>query len=118
MDHKSFVASLPADRKSALHERSDGPGVRRLVLYLTAIVICAAAVLAGWWGMMLPLGILLAFLFTLEHEATHKTPFASERLNEWVGWCCGVVLILPFTWFRCFHLAHHRFTHDPARDHG
>jgi len=24
--------------------------------------------------------------------------------------------VLPFTWFRYFHLAHHRFTHDPDRD--
>ena len=116
MDHKAFVASLPAARKAELHARSDAPGLRRLVVYLMAIVFCASAVLAGWWVMMLPLGILLSFLFTLEHEATHKTPFASERLNEWVGWACGLVLILPFTWFRYFHLAHHRFTHDPERD--
>ena len=116
MDHKAFLASLTADQKAALHARSDAPGVRRFLGYLAAIGVCAAAVLAGWWWMMLPLGILLSFLFTLEHEATHKTPFANERLNEWVGRGCGLVLILPFTWFRYFHLAHHRFTHDPERD--
>ena len=116
MDHKAFLASLTADQKAALQRRRDAPGLWRLAGYLAAIMVCAIAVLAGWWWMMLPLGILLSFLFTLEHEATHKTPFANERLNEWVGRGCGLVLILPFTWFRYFHLAHHRFTHDPERD--
>ena len=25
-------------------------------------------------------------------------------------------MLVPPEWFRCFHAAHHRFTHDPARD--
>lgn len=60
--------------------------------------------------------MLLIFLFTLEHECTHRTPFASDRLGDWVGRLCGLVLILPFEWFRCFHLAHHRFPNLPGQD--
>lgn len=56
------------------------------------------------------------FLFTLEHEATHKTPFANETVNEWVGRGCGLLIFLPFEWFRYFHLAHHRFTNIPNKD--
>ena len=29
---------------------------------------------------------------------------------------CGLVLLLPTDWFRYFHFAHHRHTHDPQRD--
>jgi fatty acid desaturase len=61
-------------------------------------------------------GVLLVFLFTLEHEATHRTPFANAGLNDWIGRACGLVLVLPFEWFRYFHLAHHRFTNLPGHD--
>ncbi len=56
------------------------------------------------------------FLFTLEHECTHRTPFRSRWINEVVGHGCGVVLLLPFRWFRAFHLAHHRWTNLPGQD--
>lgn len=69
------------------------------------------------WLLLLPVqGVLIVFLFTLEHEATHKTPFASERLNEVVGHLCGFLLLLPFQWFRYFHLAHHRWTNIAGKD--
>jgi fatty acid desaturase len=37
-------------------------------------------------------------------------------VNEWVGRFCGLVLILPFEWFRYFHLAHHKYTNIPGKD--
>lgn len=58
----------------------------------------------------------MAFLFTLQHECTHRTPFASGWLNELVGHGTGVLIGQPFLWFRAFHMAHHRFTNDPDRD--
>ena len=70
-----------------------------------------------FWPLVLPLhGVFVVFLFTLEHEATHRTPFASEALNEGVGRVCGFLLLLPFEWFRWFHLAHHRWTNIPGQD--
>ena len=119
MDHREFVAGLEAERRAALMVRSDAAGLRHLALHLGLI-----AVTGGWIGLALPLwpvvlplhGVFLVFLFTLEHEATHKTPFASDALNEWVGRLCGFVLLLPFEWFRYFHLAHHRWTNIAGRD--
>jgi fatty acid desaturase len=70
----------------------------------------------GWWLAVPVQGVALVFLFTAEHEATHLTPFASAGLNRWVGRFCGLVLVLPFEWFRFFHLAHHRWTHQPGLD--
>jgi fatty acid desaturase len=66
--------------------------------------------------MLVPQGIAICFLFTLEHEATHKSPFKTLWINEWVGRVCGVLILLPFEWFRYFHLAHHRFTNIPGKD--
>jgi fatty acid desaturase len=65
---------------------------------------------------LVPLGIALVFLFTLEHEATHRTPFATGWLNEEAGRAAGLVIFQPFEWFRYFHLAHHRHTNIPGQD--
>jgi fatty acid desaturase len=119
MDHKAFLATLPAGERAQLTEVSDGPGVRHLMSHGGLILLGAFWIGSGlpFWGLVLPAqGLLIAFLFTLEHECTHKTPFRSERLNEGAGRVAGFLLALPFEWFRYFHLAHHRFTNLPGRD--
>ncbi|MGI9394665.1 MAG: fatty acid desaturase [Boseongicola sp.] len=119
MDHTKFLATLPNDVKAALTSRSDKPGLAHLAGHFGAIVIVGCLILwrVPFWQFLLPIqGILIMFLFTLEHEATHKTPFRTEWINELVGRLCGVLIILPFTWFRFFHLAHHRYTNVPGKD--
>jgi fatty acid desaturase len=108
----------PEDR-AALTCRSDRAGLAHLAGHLGAIGLTSAIIMAGgpgWWLALPVQGVLLVFLFTLEHECTHKTPFASGWLNEAVGLACGAVLVLPFTWFRYFHLAHHKWTNLPGQD--
>ncbi|MCB2128732.1 MAG: fatty acid desaturase [Rhodobacteraceae bacterium] len=118
-DHKTFLASLGSADRAALTQRSDRAGLRHLALHLGLIAATTALIglRAPFWPLFLPLhGILITFLFTLEHECTHKTPFATGWLNEAAGTLAGLVLILPFQWFRAFHLAHHRFTNIPGHD--
>ncbi|MEZ5913800.1 MAG: fatty acid desaturase, partial [Paracoccaceae bacterium] len=117
--HIAFLQSLPAETRAALSERRNRAGLVHLGGHGGAIACTAALIVAqvpGWWLLMPVQGVLLVFLFTLEHEATHKTPFASPALNELAGHLCGLILILPFGWFRYFHLAHHRWTNLPGRD--
>ena len=119
MDHKTFMAELPNDTLAELSERSDARGLRHLAWHLGLIALCAfgIAVRVPLWGLLLPVqGVLLIFLFTLEHECTHKTPFATPWLNEVAGHVAGALILLPFTWFRYFHLAHHRWTNLPGKD--
>jgi len=119
MDHRAWLATLSADRKADLTQRSDSAGLRHLAGHLGLILTLGGLIAAGvpgWWVLLAVQGVLLVFLFTLEHEATHQTPFASTRLNEAVGHLCGLVLVLPFVWFRYFHLSHHRWTNIPGRD--
>ncbi|MGL5010248.1 MAG: fatty acid desaturase [Paracoccaceae bacterium] len=119
MDHQAFVAGIAPEVKARLTARSDRAGLWHLAGHLGAIFACGALIAAGvpgWWALLPVQGVLVIFLFTLEHEATHKTPFASERVNDWVGRLCGFLILLPFTWFRYFHLAHHRWTNIPGRD--
>lgn len=102
-----------------LHHRSACAGLIHLAVHLGALLLSSLWIMSGaplWWIALVPQGLLLVFLFTLEHECTHDTPFPSPRFCRLVGTACGVILITPFTWFRYFHLAHHKHTNDPARD--
>ncbi len=119
MDHRRWLAKLPDQEKSSLAVRSDRAGLIHLAGHMGLIAVCSALIASGvpgWWLLLPVQGVLLVFLFTLEHEATHQTPFRSAWLNESAGHACGVVLVLPFLWFRYFHLAHHRWTNIPAKD--
>lgn len=119
MDHKAALASLPSEVSAYLTARENRAGLRHLAGHLALLCATGIWVALGWplWWAALPLhGVLLVFLFTLEHEATHQTPFANAGFNDWVGRACGLALLLPFEWFRYFHLAHHRHTNDPEND--
>lgn len=119
MDHKAFLATLPPATRTALTTRNDAAGLVHLTGHLGAILLVGALIGSGvpFWWLLLPVqGILLIFLFTLEHECTHKTPFANAGLNDIVGHACGLILMLPFRWFRYFHLAHHKWTNLPGQD--
>ncbi|MEX0284789.1 MAG: fatty acid desaturase [Paracoccaceae bacterium] len=119
MDHRTYLKSLGTAEKDALTRRADAPGFLHLAMHGGLILFLGGLIalrVPFWWALMLPQGILLAFLFTLQHEATHKTPFASDRLNEWVGQITGLILVQPFLWFRYFHFAHHRWTNIPDKD--
>lgn len=118
-DHRAFLASVPAEARLRLTAPSDRAGLLHLAGHLGLILLMGGLIAAQvpGWGLLLPLqGVLLVFLFTLEHECTHRTPFRSRWLNEAVGHGCGMVLVLPFRWFRAFHLAHHRWTNIAGRD--
>jgi fatty acid desaturase len=119
MDHRDFVSRLPAETRADLTQSSDRAGLLHLAGYMAAIGLSSFAVLTDWllWPMFLIVqGILLVFLFTLLHETSHKTPFATGWINTVVGHICGFILFLPATWFRYFHFAHHRYTQIPGKD--
>lgn len=109
----------PPETRARLIRKSAWQGLIHPGLHLSAIIVLGAGVWwvpAIWQLFVVALGVVLMGLFALEHEATHKTPFAHVGLNEWVGRFCGLVLILPFEWLRYFHLAHHKSTNIPGKD--
>ncbi len=119
MTHSALIRSLPPETKAHLTTRSDVAGLRHLAFYLLALFLSSGGIalhIPFWPLLLLPQGILLVFLFTLSHECTHQTPFARPWLSELCGHAIAPVLGLPFIWFRYFHLAHHKYTNDPARD--
>lgn len=119
MHHRTCLAAMSAVDRQRLQQRNNRNGLCRLFAHAGAIVLIAVLIalkVPGWFVLLIPQGVLLAFLFNLQHECTHKTPFRTEWLNEWTGWITGFIIVQPFLWFRYFHYAHHRFTNDPDRD--
>jgi fatty acid desaturase len=111
------VSDLPAPTRAALTARANAPGLRHLALHLGAIGLTGAGIAVQvplWWALLPIHGVLIVFLFTLQHECTHRTPFAQDRLSDILGHAIGVLLLNPFLWFRAFHLAHHRWTNRPG----
>lgn len=118
-DHKTLIASLAADQRKQLTRRSNFRAIIPLLLHFGMIFFFWWLILQqvpGWQLMILPLGILMVFLFTLLHETCHRTPFRSRSINIALSWVCAVVVVLPPNWFRHFHFEHHRYTQDPDRD--
>lgn len=119
IDHRAIIARLSHEERRAITAKADRPGLLRLAAHGGLIAALAFAVGFGgpfWPTLLLPLGILIVFLFTLEHEAIHDTAFATPWLNRAAAAVAGFLLILPPVWFRYFHFAHHRHTHDPDND--
>lgn len=119
VDHRALLASLSPGERRALCAQADGPAALRLALHLGGAAAGATWIGAGlplWWAVMLPQGVLLAFLFTALHETIHGTAFRTRWLNERAADLLGLLVVLGPRHFRYFHLAHHRFTHDPKRD--
>ena len=119
LDHKALLATFTPETRAALTLTEDRAGLLHLAGHLSVIAALAAWVglaLPFWPVALLPLGIALSFLFTLEHECTHQTPFRTSWLNETVGHGAGFLIGIPFHWFRAFHMAHHRHTNDPDHD--
>ena len=118
-DRRTILARMDGGERLRLLQRSDRKGLIHLAGHLAALGLTGLPIALeapGWPLLLLPHGILLAFLFCLLHEAVHRTPFRSAWLNGAAAWGAGLAVILPPAWFRHFHLAHHRHTHDPERD--
>ncbi|MFT5000424.1 MAG: fatty acid desaturase [Paracoccaceae bacterium] len=119
MDHKTFLSNLPIGTRQKLLIRSNRAGIKHLAIHWGLIALTSGLIVlpVPFWPLLLPIqGVLLISNFMLLHECTHRTPFSSIWLNETVGWIAGIIVGLPFLWFRYFHLVHHKHTNDPAQD--
>jgi len=118
-DHKDLIASLTVEEREAVLRKSDRAGLVRLAGHCGAIAFLTVLIalrVPYYPVVMLMQGILVVFLFTTLHETVHRTAFRSPRLNDFVAYICGFLVFLPPDWFRYFHFAHHRHTHDPELD--
>ncbi|WP_245428319.1 fatty acid desaturase family protein [Kumtagia ephedrae] len=119
IDHRAVIAQLSPEQRRLITAKADRPGLFRLAVHGGLIVLLAIPIILEipfWPLLMLPQGVLVVFLFTLLHETIHDTAFETPWLNRAAAFTSGFMILLPPDWFRYFHFAHHRHTHDPDND--
>ena len=119
IDHRAIIAQLSPEERRLITEKSDRPALLRLGVHggLIVLTACLIALKIPFWPLLLvPQGVLIVFLFTLLHETIHETAFGTPWLNRAAAFVAGFLILLPPNWFRYFHFAHHRYTHDPDND--
>ncbi len=96
--------SAPRPRRSALE------------LLITAIPFATTwyllwyTVSAGYWAgfvLAVPAAAFLVRLFMIQHDCSHRSFFASQRANDWVGRIIGVLTLTPYDFWRHTHNVHH-----------
>jgi len=113
---------LSADDLKRLNERSNGRGFLQLAAHLSVMGLSGAVWATQWghWAIALPAlviyGFSLAAMFAAVHECTHRSAFASHRVNDFVGWIAGVLSGYNSTFYRRYHKWHHRYTKVPGKD--
>lgn len=80
--------------------------------FVAGWALMAAAVARGWhygWVLLLALPVsgLFVRLFIFQHDCGHGSFFSNPRLNDAVGRVIGVVTLMPYTYWRSTHAAHH-----------
>ena len=74
--------------------------------------------MGSWW--LAPALVLQAVfvnsLFGAMHESVHYGSFRTRRLADLLAFFSGAAILNNAGFYRHYHLAHHRYTQDPARD--
>lgn len=113
---------LPIDDLKQLNSRSDVKGGLQFGGHLLVIGLSGYlwASQQSHWPIALPAlvlyGFSLATMFAAVHECAHRTAFASNWLNDGMGWLAGVLSFYNCAFYRRYHKWHHRYTRIVGKD--
>jgi fatty acid desaturase len=121
------ASPLPSS-EAYFRELTRSPGIAWPTMglfFLSMVVLIGSSALAingtiPLWLAALPNGLAMYNLFSVAHDAAHRSLSSNKRLNEWVGRLAIMIFmpIAPFEGVRWIHMQHHRFTNgatDPDR---
>lgn len=112
---------LTRDELKSLMQRSDGPALWHLALWVLMLAGTTTLITLAWnswliWPAMFLQGIVLVHHFSLQHECVHYTVFRTRELNNIIGQICGFIIMLPHRFFRYEHCDHHTYTQLDGKD--
>jgi fatty acid desaturase len=105
-----------------LTQSSNFKGAMQLALHLTVLGAsgyCWMAHLQNLWiGLpaLVIYGFCFALMFSPMHECSHRTAFASNWMNDSVGWFAGLLSLYNSDFYRRYHKWHHRYANIPGKD--
>jgi fatty acid desaturase len=120
---KDALGVVRREKLRALSGKSDLCGGVQTLSHVGAVAVTTAGLIwlvpAAPWTLaplFLAQGVLINCLYAGQHELSHWTAFRTRAANDVVGQLFGFATLNPFLTDRFIHFAHHRATHDPARD--
>jgi acyl-lipid omega-6 desaturase (Delta-12 desaturase) len=86
--------------------------VNTLVPFAALWLLMVWSVVDGWsylWTLLLalPTAGLYVRTFIIQHDCGHGSFFASQRANDLVGRCLGVITLFPYGYWKKTHAIHH-----------
>jgi fatty acid desaturase len=112
---------VPAEVLRRLYMRSDWAGAKQTVAHVALLVLGGAAILltrGTWWviGPLIAQAVFVNALFGAMHESVHYGSFRTRWMADALAFFSGAAILNNAGFYRHYHLAHHRYTQDPARD--
>jgi fatty acid desaturase len=89
------------------------------ILALAALLAVVAVIGDSWYQLIVAVavGVVLAQIGFLAHEATHQEIFATRGWNEWTGRVLsGLILGMSYNWWSSKHTTHHANPNKEGED--
>jgi len=120
-DRARQMRVVPASVLKRLYMRSNKAGaVQTLADFylLVAGAILISETMGSWWlAPALALqAVFINTLFGAMHESVHYGSFRARWICDVLAFLSGAAILNNAGFYRHYHLAHHRYTQDPARD--
>lgn len=126
---QSEVAEVEAERPLTAKEYNimmaewSNPDAWRSTRQLTGTVLAFTALwVAAYFTYFISYALSMVFiaaaacfvvrLFMIQHDCGHGSYFKSRKLQDWVGFCIGVVTLTPYQCWRRCHAHHHSHSGD------
>ena len=112
---------VPAEVLKRLYTRSDRHGLVQTAAHLALLAAGGWLVLLTrdtWWVVpaLLVQGLFVNSLFGAMHESVHYGSFKTRWMADVLAFFSGAAILNNAGFYRHYHMAHHRYTQDPARD--
>ena len=112
---------LKSPELKLLNARSDRKGLIQLAQHFGMMGFSGYLwATADSWLIKLPAlifyGFSFAIMFAPLHESSHRTAFASNRLNDTVAWIAGLLSFYNSDFYRRYHKWHHRYAQVEGKD--
>jgi fatty acid desaturase len=112
---------VPGEVLKRLYQRSDWAGFLQTAAHMALLVAGGGLVLlvrGSWWLVpaLILQGVFVNALFGAMHESVHYGSFKTRYLCDGLAFFAGAAILNNAGFYRHYHMAHHRYTQDPARD--